>query len=299
MLLEDLAQKNMETEFVDNPCRGIVLGMNEDGLLMQLAWIMGRSDNSKNRVYIAEDDVLRTEPADPSKVKDPRLIIYTAMGSVFDADKVSAHIVSNGVQTDTIYERFARDIVENKGLGSPDSFNRSLRTHYCEPDPIIFTPRISGYQVTDEKGMVYIAILKAEPSAREKWIRTIEEHNLKREDFEDNDAFNAKVSELSGLDHNAFPTLREFFEMPIAPGFGYCFTTYDPNDSKNLPSFTGEPVLVPIKGEVENVMETYWNALEPEWKVALGGKAFSADNPSWYRMVKPINTKHKVEKGDE
>ena len=92
--LEQEALKNMELRFVDNPCRGVVTGMNGNGEPVQISWIMGRSSNSQNRVYVAEKEkgLLRTEAADPSKVEDPSLIIYNAMRSIN-----KAHIVSNGV----------------------------------------------------------------------------------------------------------------------------------------------------------------------------------------------------------
>lgn len=80
------------------PGRGIVMGLSADGQrVYQVYWLMGRSENSRNRILVAEGDTVKTEPFDANQVKDPRLIIYNAMRIVN-----GVHIVSNGDQTDTI-----------------------------------------------------------------------------------------------------------------------------------------------------------------------------------------------------
>ena len=96
---------------------------------MQVYWIAGRSANSRNRIFVAEGDVLRTEAADPAKLSDPTLIIYNTM-------RVCARrsIVSNGVHTDAIYEGFA----------AGRSFAESLAGWLHEPDPPNYTPRIAA-----------------------------------------------------------------------------------------------------------------------------------------------------------
>ena len=112
------------------PGRGILLGCHEDGVHAVIAYfIMGRSENSRNRVFIAEGDGLRTAAFDPSKMTDPALVIYHPV-RVFG--KVT--IVSNGDHTDTIYE-----YVKNES-----TFEAALRTRTFEPDAPHFTPRISG-----------------------------------------------------------------------------------------------------------------------------------------------------------
>src|SRR3989344_8843685 len=80
------------------PGRGIVAGLDETGaFLVQVYWIMGRSENSRNRVFVCgEDGLLSTEAADPSKVKDPSLIIYNAMDEVLLDDDFVVDVVSNG-----------------------------------------------------------------------------------------------------------------------------------------------------------------------------------------------------------
>jgi IMP cyclohydrolase len=290
--LEELAQNNMVTHFKDNPCRGIVLGQSEDGALVQISWIMGRSPNSQNRIYtLGNDDqnsgilqILKTEPADDSKVEDPRLIIYNAMRGGFIGSGVGPQIVSNGNQTDTVFESFAN----NEKGEFPKVFFDSLATRYCEPDPSTFTARITGYQSPEDDA--YLSVLKAEPFAREYWIKKAEESGLKPADFKSRDAYLDEIDKRAGLDRNKFPTVRDCFARSIKPGFGYCLTTYMPG-SKELPPFQGEPVLVPIRGTIEETMQSFWNALEPEWRVALAGKTFTKDN---MKYAQPINRFEKV-----
>ena len=116
----------------DNPYpgRGIVIGKSEDGKSAVIAYfIMGRSENSRNRVFTERDGAIYTEPYDYSKVSDPSLIIYSAIKSI--DNKL---IVTNGDQTDTIYDFMA------KGM----DMRAALRTRDFEPDAPNFTPRISG-----------------------------------------------------------------------------------------------------------------------------------------------------------
>ena len=287
--LIEIANENLQTHLVDNPCRGVVVGINDAGVPMQLSWIMGRSPNSQNRVYVVEDDVMRTEPADASKVLDPRLIIYNAMRSIY-----GAHVVTNGHQTDDVIRKIDfLDRIGNLYLGlgkGAEKFWEAMNDRFCEPDPTIFTARISGYQDTGNLGRVYLSVVKAEPFAREHWIRTLEESGLKKEDFPDADAFNKGIGRLAGLNHEEFPTLRDRFERPVQLGFGYMLTTYMPG-SKELPAFHGEPVLVPMQGSLDDVMHTFWEALEPEWRVSLGGRTIEGNEPVY---AEPINKFEKV-----
>lgn len=110
--------------------RGIVIGKSEDGKKACAAYfIMGRSANSRNRVFVLRDGALFTEPYDASRVEDPSLIIYAAVR------RYRNHlIVTNGDQTDTVYE----------GLAAGKSFSEALRTRCFEPDAPNLTPRISG-----------------------------------------------------------------------------------------------------------------------------------------------------------
>ena len=112
------------------PGRGIVLGCSPDGRYAVSAYfIMGRSENSRNRVFVTDGDGIRTQAFDPSKMVDPSLIIYAPVRVLGDYT-----IVTNGDQTDTIY-----DLMK---VGK--TFEESLRTREFEPDAPNYTPRISG-----------------------------------------------------------------------------------------------------------------------------------------------------------
>ena len=127
------------------PGRGIVLGVSPDGKTAVSAYfIMGRSVNSRNRVFIQEPDGIRTEAHDPSLMKDPHLIIYHPVREVG-----RGLIVTNGDQTDTIWEF----------LGRGESWEAALRTRMFEDDRPNWTPRISGLQAAD--GSYKMSILKA------------------------------------------------------------------------------------------------------------------------------------------
>ena len=142
--------KSMHDRLAGNtyPGRGIVIGKSADGKHAAIAYfIMGRSANSRNRIFVERDDALFTEPFDASKVEDPRLIIYAAIRRFG-----SSLIVTNGDQTDTIY----------KGLLAGMSFDRSLAQRCFEPDPPNFTPRISGMLTLENRDFSYkMSILKS------------------------------------------------------------------------------------------------------------------------------------------
>ncbi len=130
------------------PGRGIVIGLSEDGKYAVTAYfIMGRSSNSRNRVFVTEGEGIRTEAYDPSKLEDPSLIIYAPVRVLGNQT-----IVTNGDQTDTIYD----------GLAEGLTFEQSLRSREFEPDGPNYTPRISGLMnVADGKFDYAISILKS------------------------------------------------------------------------------------------------------------------------------------------
>ena len=112
------------------PGRGIILGGSQDGKNAVLAYfIMGRSQNSRNRIFIPDGDGIRTKAFDESKLQDPSLIIYRPVRVLGNKT-----IVTNGDQTDTIYELMNQQF----------TFEQALRTREFEPDAPNFTPRISG-----------------------------------------------------------------------------------------------------------------------------------------------------------
>ena len=123
---------SLEQELQENayPDRGIVIGRSADGTKAVTAYfIMGRSSNSRNRVFVEEVEGIRTEAFDPSKLEDPSLIIYAPVRVLGDKT-----IVTNGDQTDTVYE----------GMSEGLTFEQSLTSREFEPDGPNYTPRISG-----------------------------------------------------------------------------------------------------------------------------------------------------------
>ena len=141
----DIAELIRENPYVG---RGIVLGKTADGKQAVSAYfIMGRSKNSRNRVFVKRDGALFTEPYDPSLVEDPSLIIYAAV-----REHENRLVVTNGDQTDTIY----------KGLVAGKSFAEALRAREFEPDAPNFTPRISGMITFGKDDFTYdMSILKS------------------------------------------------------------------------------------------------------------------------------------------
>lgn len=131
------------------PGRGIVLGRSADGLRAVIAYfIMGRSENSRNRVFTVRDGGIVTEAADPSKMTDPSLIIYAPVRLYGNHT-----IVTNGDQTDTVFD----------ALAGGGTFEAALRTRTFEPDAPNFTPRISGLMTAGEGAMAYrLSILSSD-----------------------------------------------------------------------------------------------------------------------------------------
>ena len=134
------------------PGRGILIGLTPDGTRALVAYfIMGRSANSRNRVFTEKDGAVFTEPFDASKVQDPSLIIYAAIRAY--ENKL---VVTNGDQTDTVVD----------GLAGGLSFARALEARAFEPDAPNFTPRISGMLTFAEGSFTYeMSILKSADAA--------------------------------------------------------------------------------------------------------------------------------------
>ena len=141
---------SLENELKTNayPGRGIVIGKSPDGTKAVTAYfIMGRSSNSRNRVFVEDGDGIRTQAFDPSKLEDPSLIIYAPVRVLGNKT-----IVTNGDQTDTIYEGMDRQL----------TFEQSLRSREFEPDGPNYTPRISGIMHIDDSKFNYaMSILKS------------------------------------------------------------------------------------------------------------------------------------------
>lgn len=141
---------DLQKELAGNtyPGRGIVIGKSKDGKKAVTAYfIMGRSENSRNRIFVEDGQGIRTQAFDPSKLTDPSLIIYAPVRVLGNKT-----IVTNGDQTDTIYEGMDRQL----------TFEQSLRSREFEPDGPNYTPRISGILHTENGGFNYaMSILKS------------------------------------------------------------------------------------------------------------------------------------------
>lgn len=225
------------------PGRGIVMGLDDRGdNVVQIYWIMGRSDNSRNRVFELVDGAIRTAPADPAKVKDPSLIIYTAMREV-NAEVCglnSGHIVSNGAQTDG-----AADCLSIAKLISLD---KALDTWTCEPDAPNFTPRITAFyrSQADYELFEFVVIRKSDGD-----------------------------EELS-RDVLAFAYERGLGFDEVDCGKGYCITTYM-GDGNPLPPFRGEPLVMPLEGDIDSIADAYWLALNEANRISLAVKFIPLD----------------------
>ena len=201
------------------PGRGIIIGKSEDqkhGIICY--FIMGRSENSRNRIFLEEENGIRTEAFDPDKLVDPSLIIYWPM-RVFGKHR----IITNGDQTDTIYE----------GIKEGKSFEEALYTREFEPDAPNYTPRISGI--------------------------------LHQTDCD----FSYEMSILKSDRGNGSSCNRYFYRYECAqPGEGRMIHTYQ-KDGDVLPSFEGEPVVVALKGDMDQITNEIWNSLNCDNKVSL------------------------------
>ncbi len=218
------------------PGRGLVVGRSEDATSwFILYWLMGRSEHSRNRRFVVEGSVLRTEPVDASLLVDPSLIIYEAM-----LELPGIYLVSNGDQTRTLYET----------IQSGGSFAQALETREREPDAPNYTPRISAMlDLRTSPASLAFSILKANRANPELTDRTI-------------------------------------FTPALPPaGLGLCLTTYQ-GDGSPLPSFQGDPLLLPCSGNAETLLETYWNALNAENRIALALKEIPLDSNAERLLIK-------------
>ena len=155
MKMQSLAAELSSTTY---PGRGIVIGRSKDGKKAVTAYfIMGRSSNSRNRVFVEDGEGIRTQAFDPSKLEDPSLIIYAPVRVLGNST-----IVTNGDQTDTIYD------LMSEGL----TFEQALRTREFEPDAPNYTPRISGIMnIEDGKYDFAMSILKSDNGDPSNCIR--------------------------------------------------------------------------------------------------------------------------------
>lgn len=213
---------DLKTELSSNayPGRGIILGKTEDGKCAAIAYfIMGRSENSRNRIFEEDlNDGIRTKAFDESRMADPSLVIYSPVRVIGNCT-----IVTNGDQTDTIY-----DYLDESG-----TFEEALRTRTFEPDPPLFTPRVSGIVELKEKDFSY------------------------------------KLSILKSDNGNEASAQRFFFEyaQPVA-GEGHFIHTYQ-NDGNPPLSFWGEPAPVRICADIDAFTSEIWENLNEANKISL------------------------------
>ena len=146
MEVKDLSRELKNNEY---PGRGIIIGKSQDSkYAIAVYWIMGRSENSRNRIFVEDGDGLKTQAFDPSKLVDPSLIIYSPV-RVYK----NKTIVTNGDQTDTIYE----------GYEKGKTFEQALEEREFEPDSPNFTPRISSeMNIENGKYNFRLSILKSD-----------------------------------------------------------------------------------------------------------------------------------------
>ena len=200
------------------PGRGIIAGRTSDaGRAFFAYFIMGRSVNSRNRVFVREGEGIRTEAFDPSQMEDPSLIIYAPVRRMGDTI-----IVTNGDQTDTI-----RDF-----LADGKSFVDALRTRTFEPDAPNYTPRVSLMAQTGEDFTFSMGICKAADASGERCLRCF----------------------------------YEYEDMPA--GEGRFLHTYR-CDGSPIPSFEGEPEIVSLEGNIDEMTEKLWSALDRDNRVSL------------------------------
>ena len=202
------------------------MGLSEDAKRSVVVYfIMGRSENSRNRIFARTSDGIRTEARDPDKLTDPSLVIYNPVRAIN-----GAAVVTNGSQTDAI--------IENLSRGS--DFKSALSTWEFEPDPPIYTPRISGIMNADAS--YCMSIIKA-------------------------------------ADGDPSCCCRCFFDYSASvPGQGRFISTYK-RDGSPPPSFAGEPIAVNIrlKNGLGYFAENIWDAMDDSNKVSLYARQTALD----------------------
>lgn len=220
------------------PGRFIVAGRTLSDELFLAYAIMGRSTNSRNRMFVAEDVHVRTEAVDPAKLEDPSLIIYHPLRT-----EGSVQILTNGDQTDTIWQEYKhRRLLSSTGAEPGTdarrslmaaSFLQALSTRTFEPDAPHFTPRISCMaDASDPRGGYGFSILKA-------------------------------CGQMDGLPQRNF-----FLYETGIHGYGHAIHTYM-GDGNPLPTFAGEPVAVPVEGDLDKASDMFWDLLNADNRISL------------------------------
>lgn len=219
------------------PGRGIIIGNSDDGRYGIICYfLMGRSENSRNRIFVKDGDNLKTEAYDLTKLTDPSLIIYSPLKV-----KSRISIITNGDQTDTIYDALLRLDNDNsiglltdtkESTKSFRAFTEALSTRTFEPDAPNYTPRISG--------MLYAG----------------------------GDFSTYHLSILKTSEGNPEFCYRFYYSYQCRKGTGHFIHTYQLNDEP-LPSFEGDPRCVRLRGDIDTLTANLWKSLNNENKVSL------------------------------
>ncbi len=213
--------------------RGIVIGTTPDGKYAAIAYfIMGRSENSRNRVFSEEGDDVIIYPYDEDKVEDPSLIIYAPVRTI--DNKL---IVTNGDQTDTV-----RDFVKEG-----KSFKEALETRCFEPDGPNWTPRISGMLTFGGEDGQSCACGAAPCNCG---------------------PFSYEMSILKSVDEIGLDCARYTWSYPSVKGLGHFIHTYQENGNP-LPTFQGEPRRVDIPDDPDEFLMDIWNNLNEDNRISI------------------------------
>lgn len=226
--MKDIALKNInDLKTKKYIGRGIIIGQLKNSKnIVHIYWIMGRSENSKNRIFhLEKSNYVLIKPFNINKLEDPSLIIYYPIKQFNNF-----HIISNGDHTDTVFEY----------LKNNNSFDNAILSRKYEPDAPNFTPRIAG--LTDIKNNQHqLAIVKT-------------------------------------INNNPDQYVHNFYKLPkLISGFGFFISTYE-DDGNPLPSFQGEPKIVPIFDDLEENLNYYWDLLNEEYKISILAKKITLKN---------------------
>lgn len=235
------------------PGRGIVLGRSGDGKKAVIAYfIMGRSVNSRNRVFVEDGDGIRTKAYDPAKLSDPSLVIYAPV-------RVAGmiNVVTNGDQTDTVMDHLGGG--EDFDFGEAvTAFETALRERTFEPDEPNFTPRISGITVLDGGRYSYaLSILKSadgDPASARRFFYEYE-------------------SPRAGEGHFIHTYAGDGDPLP---------SYYGEPDSVDLSGLTGN-------GDIDAFTDSLWRALNADNKVSLFTRFIDIETGKSVSRIKNVN----------
>lgn len=223
------------------PGRAIMVGLSEDGREARAVYILtGRSKNSRNRRLRAEHGIVRTEPINPRRVTDPRLLVYTAMRKCKDGV-----IVANGDHSNTIFDR----------LKAGATFEEALDARVYEPDAPHYTPRIAAQLIFKDDYTYKMGILRAE----------IPEGETPSPD-------GPKAPYPCAHDY------YEYFGLPGKGHFLCTYQKGEGVEGEPLPSFEGEPILVQMRYDAQTMIRRIWEALPLEYRIAIAVKTYDLES---------------------